>query len=413
LERNASYDNHNRGDRTLHGRILLGLTALFALLIAPCTVALSENLAPQELSEKSAILAELSAKEKKILTQLEDLAQKINQKNQEIEQLEDEIAKKELILHRLAQNIRLREEKLKELEKRFYKRLEKLATMGKVGWINLILSPGDISSFLRKQEYVNLIFLHDQEIAKRLHQEKLALERKKSLLQKEIEKLNALKEKYQEDKLVLERLKTEKQALLEEVRRNKRLYAETLRMLQAAYAAIGKMAEELEKTRKELEATRSRVEEIKREKEENQNFIPLFEAKGSLLPPVPGTVIKFYGLEIDQTTHEKHFNKGITIAAPAMTPVVAPFCGKIRKISFVAGQGSIIFLDHGYNFLSVIGGLGKVEKELGDFVKKGEVLGYVGEAPFGKAHVYYELRYKGKPLNPLDWLDTDKLNFLP
>ncbi|OAG28424.1 hypothetical protein TH606_01580 [Thermodesulfatator autotrophicus] len=376
--------------------------------------------APEKIKEKSAILEELSLKEKKILKELEQLSQKINQKQKEIDLLEDQIAERDLIIFNLSQKIKEREIKIKELEKIFRERLKVLATMGKVGWLNLLLSPGDISSFMRKQEYANLVLLHDKELAKQLKEEKAKLEQEKEIVLKEKAHLEGLRHQFQEEKEALERLKQEKKALLEEVRRNKNLYAETLKMLKAAYAAIAQMAEELEKTRQELKSAKTQIEEIKKKRPITENITPekkmpppLLEVKGLIPPPVPGLVIKVYGTEIDPITGEKQFNKGITIAAPPGTPVKAPYAGKILKISYIKGEGIVIFIDHGYYFLSAIGGLGNVNKNLGDMVYTGEVIGEVGEVPFGRPHVYYELRYKGKPLNPLDWLDINQLKFKP
>ncbi|WP_457755999.1 murein hydrolase activator EnvC family protein [Thermodesulfatator indicus] len=400
----------------MRNSFLWGLAALLALLVGQVTAVVP----PEKIKEKSAILEELSVKEKKILKELEELSQKINKKQKEIDLLGDQIAERDLIIFNLSQKIKEREAKIKELEKLFRERLKVLATMGKVGWLNLLFAPSDISSFLRKQEYINLVLLHDKELASQLKEEKAKLEREKKIVLTEKARLEELRQRFQEEKQVLERLKQEKKALLEEVRRNKRLYAETLKMLKAAYAAIAQMAEELQKTRQELESTKTQIEEIKKEKSPEESLIPeikkspsLLEVKGLLPPPVPGTVIKTYGTEIDPITGEKKFNKGITIAAPAGTPVKTPYAGKILKISYIQGQGIVIFIDHGYYFLSVIGGLGNVSKSLGDMVSTGEVIGEVGEVPFGKPHVYYELRYKGKPLNPLDWLDINQLKFRP
>jgi septal ring factor EnvC (AmiA/AmiB activator) len=165
----------------------------------------------------------------------------------------------------------------------------------------------------------------------------------------------------------------------------------------------------------ELKETGRALEEMKKEKErerEKKDRPPLIEVKGYLLPPVEGEVIHFFGLEEDPITGRKVFHQGITIAAPPGTPVRAPFGGIIRKISSVQGQGLVVFIDHGYHFLSVIGGLGKVKAVLGSEVETGEVIGEVGELPYTVEGIYYELLYHDRPQNPLDWLDTSKLKFL-
>ncbi len=392
--------------------ILLGFQTLLALLMAGGALAANP---PRPLLTQGAILQELSAKEKKILQELEALSKQINQKREEIEALAEEIAKKELILRHLNEEVHQKEKLLARLNFLFRERLKRLATLGKIGWVNLLLAPQDIATFFRRQEYVSLILYHDQELAQKIKKEREELANKREYVAREKEQLEELKRQYENQLVVLENLKREKENLLEEVKRNKRLYAETLKMLEQAYAAIAQMAEELKRTRAELEATREEVEKAKQEARKKARKgvpPPLLEVKGMLPPPVPGEVIRFFGLNDDPLKGEKFFQPGITIAAPAGSPVKAPYAGKIIKISYLRQKGFVVFIDHGYHFLSVIGGLSKVTKGLGAEVATGEVIGEVGESPYEESGVYYELRYRGKPQDPLAWLDTSQLKLM-
>ena len=389
-------------------RILFGLTTLLALLKLGGAV-LAKPSIPAELKDRSFLIQELSAKEKKILKQLEELSRKIDEKRQEIENISEEIARKELVLRQLKIKLKEKEKAIQKCDQIFRERLKRLATTGKLGWLNLILAPKEISSFFRRQEYVYLILYHDQELAQNLKLQREEFARQKALINREKRKLEELRKRYERELVVLKKLKREKESLLEEVRRSKRLYMETMRLLENAYAAISQMAEELKKTRAELEATR---EEIKKQQEERLKRRPLLEVKGLIPPPFEGEVIHFFGLNEDPLTGKKFYRSGITIAAPPGSPVKAPYAGKIVKISYLRQKGVLVFIDHGYHFLSVIGGLGKVTKGLGEEVSTGEVIGEVGESPYEEPGVYYELRYRGKPQDPLEWLDTSKLKIL-
>ncbi len=367
----------------------------------------------EELTQKEEVLRQLTAREEAILRELESLARKMEAKRREIERLEDEIAARKISLRELARQVEKKNQELKRLEDLFRKRLRSLAMTGRLGWLNLLLSPSEVSSFLRRQEYAFLILEHDRLLAQRIAQERKALEAEKERLLAEEERLQQLKRELELEWQSLRKLKKEKEALLEEVRRNKRLYVETLRTLKAAYLAIEQMAEELKATREALQKAQEEAEKAKeREKEKRSRRPPLIEVKGYLLPPVEGEVVQFFGLEKDPVTGEEIYSPGITISASPGTPVRAPYGGRVVRVSSVRGKGLVIFIDHGYHFLSVIGGLGKVRVTLGEEVKTGEIIGEVGALPFGQEGVYYELRYKDRPRNPLDWLDTSKLRFL-
>ena len=381
--------------------------ATFLTLLGSLALALELK---EELSRQEEIISSLSAREKAILHELEELSQKIERKRQKIETLQDEIAKRELILRQLERKTQEKYQDFVALKNRFFKRLKALAMTGRLGWLNLLFAPAEISSFMRRQEYAYLILEHDQNLAQKIAQERQDLLERQRLISAEKKKLKELKREYELQLEALERLRQEKMALLEEVRRNKKLYAETLRSLQAAYQAIAEMAAELKETRKTLEEMR--LEKKREAEEKKKRRPPLIEVKGYLLPPVEGEVIHFFGKEEDPVTGKRIYHPGITISAPAGTPVRAPFGGTVTQISSIQGQGLVVFIDHGYHFLSVIGGLGKVKVNLGKEVETGEIIGEVGDLPYSKEGVYYELRYHDKPQNPLDWLDTSKLNFL-
>jgi len=367
----------------------------------------------KELDQKEEVLRRLTARERAILQELEDLARKMEAKRREIERLEEEIATRKLSLRQLARQVEEKNKELAELEALFRKRLRALAMTGRLGWLNILLSPSEVSSFLRREEYAFLILEHDRHLAERIAQERQALLEKKERLAEEEKRLARLKKELELELQALESLRKEKKALLEEVRRNKRLYAETLRTLKAAYLAIEQMAQELKATREALEKARQEAARAERRMRERQKRRPpLLEVKGYLLPPVEGQVVKFFGLDRDPVTGEEVYQPGITISAPPGTPVRAPYGGRVVRVSSVRGKGFVVFIDHGYHFLSVIGGLGKVKVVLGEDVDTGEIIGEVGALPFGEEGVYYELRYKDRPQNPLDWLDTSKLRFL-
>ena len=390
-------------------RFLLGLAALLAILVGLSWASLEK-----ELSHQKKVIATLNKREKDILRELEVLAKKIQAKREKVEFLQDEIAKRELLLRQLEKEIKRKDKELKSLEEIFYKRLKALAMTGRLGWLNLLFSPAEVSSFLRRQEYVYVILQHDHILAEKIAADRDILLMKKRLLERERKRLASLYEEYKKELEALEALRKEKKTLLEEVRRNKKLYRETLRSLQAAYATIEKMAQELQETQKIIKELKRNNKKKKASKSSPPHPLlpPLLEVKGHVLPPVEGEVIHFFGVEVDPVTGKKIHRRGITIAAPPGAPVRAPYGGKIVRIKSLPGEGLVVFIDHGYNFLSVIGGLGKVSATLGSFVKTGEVIGEVGDLPFGPEGVYYELRYKNRPLNPLDWLDTSKLTFL-
>ncbi len=112
--------------------------------------------------------------------------------------------------------------------------------------------------------------------------------------------------------------------------------------------------------------------------------------------PVKGQVVLFYG-----QCKDGWVNKGIEIRG-SDSKVVSPKTGKVVFIgNELRGYGLTIMIDHGDGFISVIAGMGQKTVNLGDVVKKGQVIMKI--APYTIIH--YELRKNAQSVNPLRYLN--------
>ncbi len=79
--------------------------------------------------------------------------------------------------------------------------------------------------------------------------------------------------------------------------------------------------------------------------------------------------------------------------------------GKIVFADWLSGYGLLIVIDHGDQLMSLYGYNRLLARTLGETVKQGEILAYVGDTGGQQASaLYFELRQKGKPINPKNWL---------
>ena len=119
--------------------------------------------------------------------------------------------------------------------------------------------------------------------------------------------------------------------------------------------------------------------------------------KGSLSLPVHGNVIT-----------ENH-GRGIIIEAPQDSPVRAVFSGRVIYSGWFEGYGNIIILDHGDKYYTVCAHTSKVLKRINERVTKGEIIALVGDSgSIRDPGLYFEIRHRGKPENPLEWLFIPK-----
>ena len=125
-----------------------------------------------------------------------------------------------------------------------------------------------------------------------------------------------------------------------------------------------------------------------------------------------------YGWRTDPFTKSRRMHKGMDFSAPTGTPIYAPSDGKVIRVdSRSAGYGKHIRIDHGFGYVTLYGHLSEYNVRRGQRVKRGDVIGFVGNTGRSVApHLHYEIRKDGKHLNPINFyygdLNTEEFNAL-
>lgn len=124
---------------------------------------------------------------------------------------------------------------------------------------------------------------------------------------------------------------------------------------------------------------------------------------GSLVWPVKGKVLARYG---STRKAGKLKWQGIMIASPSGKAVVATAPGRVVFSDWLRGFGLLMIIDHGDQYMTLYGNNETLLKQVGDNVVTGEHIAQSGDKGIRKyAGLYFEVRHKGDPKNPLKWLD--------
>ncbi|HYB60211.1 MAG TPA: M23 family metallopeptidase [Methylomirabilota bacterium] len=121
--------------------------------------------------------------------------------------------------------------------------------------------------------------------------------------------------------------------------------------------------------------------------------------------PVQGPITGSFGERMDPFSGEGAFHTGVDIGAPYGNPVVATADGIVINAEEHMGYGRLVVVDHGFGVTTWYAHLSSLNATVGQQVKRGEVIGYVGVS--GRAtgpHVHYEVRINGAPVNPMRYL---------
>jgi septal ring factor EnvC (AmiA/AmiB activator) len=129
---------------------------------------------------------------------------------------------------------------------------------------------------------------------------------------------------------------------------------------------------------------------------------PFSRLKGKLAWPVPGRLAGEFGQPREGGTVKW---TGVLIEASQGAPVRAIYRGRVAFADWLPGLGLLLVLDHGDGYMSLYGHNQALLKEPGDWVSPGETIAQVGDTG-GQARpaLYFEIRAKGEPQNPHDWI---------
>ncbi len=116
-----------------------------------------------------------------------------------------------------------------------------------------------------------------------------------------------------------------------------------------------------------------------------------------------------FGYRIDPVYKTTKFHAGLDFAAPQGTPIYATANGTVEVAGNTGnGYGNHVVINHGYGYGTLYGHMFKVKAKVGQKVKRGEVIGYVGST--GKStgpHCHYEVRRNGQPVDPVYYFYND------
>ena len=112
-----------------------------------------------------------------------------------------------------------------------------------------------------------------------------------------------------------------------------------------------------------------------------------------------------FGYRIDPFTKKRRFHYGMDFTAKRGTPVYATGNGIVKRAdNRSSGYGRHIRIDHGFGYVSLYAHLTKYNVRRGQKVKRGDIIGYVGNTGRSAGpHLHYEILKDNKKINPLNF----------
>jgi len=178
--------------------------------------------------------------------------------------------------------------------------------------------------------------------------------------------------------------------LVQEIRKNRTTYQQALKELSES-------AEELQKLMNKI---------ISQEWVLPAAWVPLYERKGKLAWPLEGRIITPFGFEKHPDFNTVVMNKGVEISpGKDKSLILSVHPGKVVYADYFQGYGNLLIVDHGMTYYTLYGHCSEFLAAVGDMVRAGQPVAVVGDTGSLKGEcLYFEVRYKTKALDPLQWL---------
>ncbi|SDR66605.1 Murein DD-endopeptidase MepM and murein hydrolase activator NlpD, contain LysM domain [Polaribacter sp. KT25b] len=147
-------------------------------------------------------------------------------------------------------------------------------------------------------------------------------------------------------------------------------------------------------------------------------IITLAKKKEDMLASIPAilpikkedltSVASGYKMRMHPILKIKKFHKGMDFTARIGTPIYASGNGKVTVASRSSSYGNVVYIDHGYGYETIYAHMSKIKARRGQMVKRGDLIGYVGNTGLSvAAHLHYEVHKNGIALNPINFYYGD------
>lgn len=384
-----------------------------------------------------------------IVAYIEELDRKLNELSQEIDTLKGKISDANENLEQIKVDLAEAEECAQNQYDTMKKRIKYMYENGSQDYLEILLSASSISDLLNRFEYINKINEYDDNLLAEYEKTKELIAQKQIEQEEQIASLELMQEELSIEQDGVEKLSAKKTEQLKKknaaISSSEAQVADYASQIEEQEALLEKLLEEERKRQEEEERKRQEEEERKRQEEEERKRREEEEKKkqeqannnnssssgsssagssgsgssdsnssgsnvntsSSFRWPlnVSGVITSTFGYRDQPTAGASTYHKGIDIAAPTGTAVVAAAGGTVTTASYQSAAGNYIMVYHGNSTYTVYMHLSAINVSVGDTVSKGQTIGAVGSTGVSTGpHLHFGVNVNGAYVNPLNYV---------
>lgn len=400
-----------------------------------------------ECSDFSVVYAAKAQSSKEIQQQINEVNKERKSAEEEKKKLEEEIAAMEEKKDNIVEYIKVLDEKLSELgdkiteneanisntqaeikvlraEKKeaeatkksqydtMTRRIKYMYENGSEGYLEILLESGSLAELFNRVEYVNKVTSYDNTMLLKYQKTCDTLQKAKEKLDESLSELKELKKSLKIEKASVDLLMNKK---TEQLANYEAVIDEKSEAVDSAENLIKKQEDELEAL---MEAKRKQIEKEeaarkKAEAEKNQNTSD--DTSSSNTTPVSGAycwplstagrISSYFGYRTAPTAGASTFHKGIDIAVPTGTSVLATKAGTVVTSTYSASAGYYVAISHGDGMYTYYMHCSKLLVSEGQQVSKGQQVALSGNSGISTGpHLHFAIYVNGAYVDPLKYV---------
>jgi septal ring factor EnvC (AmiA/AmiB activator) len=328
-------------------------------------------------------LLRLRGQEKSLLGEVERLELEVRLRGEELREIQIGQKRTQEQLEATVKRLGALQAQVERERPRLAARARALYKLGELSYLRLLLSVDRPSDFFSGYRFVTALARRDNQRIAAFRADLQALAAVRLDLEARTREAAALRESRERARRSLDADRRRKTALLTEIVEKKETNAAYLAELQEAEARLIALLEGLA---------------------EGDVAVPVAAFKGALPWPAAGRVRSTFGRHKHPRFDTYTVQNGIEIQAPPDSPVGAVHEGSVVFAERFKGYGLMVVLDHGGKHHSLYAHLGEARVQPGQRVAAGEEVGTVGGGTLEGPGLYFEMRFQGRPEDPLEWL---------
>lgn len=346
----------------------------------------------KEIKSHKKKLAETRRRESSVLTDIEDINKQLKSVGSDLRKYKKRLMITESNIAKVENEISQNKGKIDSHREWIKQKIRAIHKYGQYSDITMLfMSSEDISQLMRNVKYLQFIAVNEHKVLNDYKKNLENLNEQEKRLMSLKTELIKNREKVKTEEASLAEKKNDKEILLTSVKKEKSSHARMLREMEEASQKLLDIIRESEK------ADREKAEILS-----DKSFTTL---KGQLPWPVEGKIAIPYGSQKDPQFNTPIFRSGTYIQANTDSLAKAIHGGRVVFAEWFKGYGQLVILNHGDGYHSLYGSLSEIFAKVGDIIKGSQSVGRVGNSGIvNSPGLYFEIRYKGKPLDPLQWL---------